>query len=157
MTPFSPRAVDRGLTAVLVSLFRLLDLRFNANRGAEQIAADEAYVDALAEQITQRAAAIGGNAVADLVRQALDARIDLWKSRVPSQGAHLGYREESDGVTRGLLKPPDLAGWTKFDCLNSLRDVEPTVNLLLDDRGMDRLGDHAWTFGSGDGEDEEAA
>jgi len=146
VTPFSPRAIDRGLTAVLAALFRLLDLRFNSNRGAEQIEADAAYVETLVDAILQRAGAIGGNATAELVRQALAARLDQWKATVPKQGAHLGYREEADGVTRGLLTAPGLTGWGRFDCLNSLRDVEPTVNLLLDDQGMDRPDAHEWVF-----------
>jgi hypothetical protein len=32
----------------------------------------------------------------------------------------------------GLLKETGAAEWEEFTCLNSLRDVEGTVNLILD-------------------------
>jgi hypothetical protein len=41
-------------------------------------------------------------------------------------------------VTVGLLSKPSIDPWDEFTCLNSLRDVEPTANLILDDYGMDR-------------------
>ena len=49
----------------------------------------------------------------------------------------LGYDEERDGVTVGLLHRPGLDPWDDFTCLNSLRDVEPTVGLIFDDGGLD--------------------
>ncbi len=52
-------------------------------------------------------------------------------------GAVLGYRDAKDGVTRGLLHKPGLDLWHDFTCLNSLRDVEPMVNLIFDDGKLD--------------------
>jgi hypothetical protein len=49
----------------------------------------------------------------------------------------LGYDEERDGVTVGLLRRPCLDPWDDFTCLNSLRDVEPTVGLIFHDGGLD--------------------
>ena len=49
----------------------------------------------------------------------------------------LGYDEERDGITVGLLRRPGLDPWDDFTCLNSLRDVEPTVGLILHDGGLD--------------------
>ena len=40
-------------------------------------------------------------------------------------------------MTIGLLRKPSIEPWDEFTCLNSLRDVEPTANLILDDFGMD--------------------
>jgi len=37
-----------------------------------------------------------------------------------------------------LLTKPDEEDWETFTCLNSLRDVEPGVALILKDYGMDR-------------------
>jgi hypothetical protein len=37
-----------------------------------------------------------------------------------------------------LLKKPTDEDWDTFTCLNSLRDVEPNVPLVLKDWGMDR-------------------
>ena len=155
VTPFSPRALDRGLSGVLVSLVRLWGLELNDNLGAERVTRDQTAVEAAIDSIVERASQISGNLGADLVEQGLEARLDEWLARVPTKGAHLGYRPRRDGVTVGLLQAPGLAGWDKFTCLNSLRDVEPTVNLLLDDYGMDRDEGRAWTFGPSDSESEE--
>jgi hypothetical protein len=43
----------------------------------------------------------------------------------------LGYQDDTNGVV-GLLKKPGPSDWGKFTCLNSLRDVEGTVDLILD-------------------------
>ena len=37
----------------------------------------------------------------------------------------------------GLLNRPGLEPWDDFTCLNSLRDVEPTVGLIFHDGGLD--------------------
>jgi hypothetical protein len=48
----------------------------------------------------------------------------------------LGYKKQQDSITLGLLKEPERGKWEPFTCLNSLRDVEPTVNLILDERSL---------------------
>jgi len=53
-------------------------------------------------------------------------------STIPS----LGYKKKNDGRTLGLLKGPEQGKWDPFTCLNSLRDVEPSVHLILDERGL---------------------
>ena len=68
--------------------------------------------------------------------------MDLWQKRAQrtAQGNQLGYETKKDGVTIGLLRKPSIEAWDEFTCLNSLRDVEPTANLILDDFGMDDDG-----------------
>jgi hypothetical protein len=51
----------------------------------------------------------------------------------PTSGRVLGYKDRKDGVTVGLLKTPTEEDWQPFTCLNSLRDVEPGVALILND------------------------
>jgi hypothetical protein len=48
----------------------------------------------------------------------------------------LGYKPKKDGLTLGLLKATEAGRWEEFTCLNSLRDVEPGVGLILDDRSV---------------------
>jgi hypothetical protein len=62
----------------------------------------------------------------------LDRRRDEWLSRVHNQKDHkLGYKPEG-GATVGLLEQASDKDWEMFTCLNSLRDVEGTVDLVLD-------------------------
>jgi hypothetical protein len=64
-------------------------------------------------------------------RLKLEIRRDEWLRRIRNASAwRLGYKDESDSVV-GLLQRPGEA-WETFTCLTSLRDVEGTVDLLLD-------------------------
>lgn len=147
VTPFSSRAIDRGLTAVLVALTRLGESTYNANHGAGNVAASHAVVQQALAQIVTRASYIADPTRAVEVEAAVKARIDQWSARIAATvGARLGYKKQEDGSTVGLLANADGGDWQLFACLNSLRDVEPTVNLVLDDGGMDGDVSHTWTF-----------
>ena len=56
----------------------------------------------------------------------------------PPSGLSIASTSRKDGRTLGLLKKPTEGDWEPFTCLNSLRDVEPNVALILRDHGMDR-------------------
>jgi hypothetical protein len=145
VTPFAPRALDRGLSGAMVALVRLLGMEFNANQGASRITRDHGYVKAAVAQLVGRAGRLVGSAGEQLVREALASRLDQWLNRITRlSGAQLGYKEARDGQTVGLLNYPERGGWSTFTCLNSLRDVEPTVNLILNEYGMDREDERTW-------------
>ncbi|KKL64642.1 hypothetical protein LCGC14_2162950, partial [marine sediment metagenome] len=146
VTPFAPRALDRGLSGALVSLVRLAGIELNDNDGASRASREHEYVRQATEQLIERAGRVTGTQGEDLVRSAIAARMDQWMSRNAnvSSGARLGYRDKRDGLTVGLLSDPDNRGWTYFTCLNSLRDVEPTSNLVLNEYGLDREGEPPW-------------
>ena len=73
------------------------------------------------------------------MRAELNDRLDQWlaEAQKAAGGRVLAYDEKKDGVTVGLLNRPSLDAWDDFTCLNSLREVEPTAGLILDDGGMD--------------------
>jgi len=138
VTPFSPRALDRGLTALLVSYLRLFGEEFNSNEAAGKLSRDHPYVQAAIDEISKRAGLIAtdrpGNEVEADVRRELEQRIDHWLARarkLVEGGAQLGYKSLPDGRTLGLLESPGSPHWDLFTCLTSLRDVEPAVNLIL--------------------------
>ena len=141
VTPFSPRARDRGLTGVLVSLIRLPGEEFNKNMEAGSVKRDHNFPQTAIEAISQRAMLIeGSNEIGTEVKQELEERLDEWLSKaqqVSGGGGQLGYRRERGTVTN-LLEDASGRQWTHFTCLNSLRDVEPNVGLVLDNFGMDR-------------------
>jgi hypothetical protein len=133
VTPFSPAALKRGLSGVLVALMRLRDQRLNANAKAGELQDTDAEMPGVIDRIVARAErALGDPSVGVLARQMLMERRDHWLARVRNQIDHrLGYRDDSQGIV-GLLKKPGSGDWEWFTCLNSLRDVEGTVDLILD-------------------------
>jgi ribosomal protein L24E len=142
VTPFSSGAVARGLTALLVSEVRLRGSGFNANGAAGQVGLNEPYVEDAIDRITRRAHTVASADVAAQVKAELCDRVDDWLARAGSVsgGSVLGYQEARDGRTLGLLSKPGFGKWDQFTCLNSLRDVEPMVNLILQDAQMDAPG-----------------
>jgi len=141
VTPFSAGATYRGLSALLVSLIRLPGFEFNANDKAMLMATQRGhqYVNDAIDAITRRAELVAGVEIAEEVKQQLKRKMDLWQKRAQRmvQGSHLGYETKKDGATIGLLRKPSIEQWDEFTCLNSLRDVEPTANLILDDHNLD--------------------
>ena len=145
VTPFSAGATARGLAALLVALIRQPGFEFNSNDKAMLMATQRGhqYVKDAIETITKRAELIAGVEAAEEVRQQLKRKMDLWQKRAQrtAQGNQLGYETKKDGVTVGLLRKPSIEPWDEFTCLNSLRDVEPTANLILDDFNLDDDGE----------------
>lgn len=135
VTPFSARALDRGLSGVMVGLMRLCDAHLNANLKAGEVADTDPMWAEVSDLLRRR----GGNAthdpaVAVRIKEMLDRRRDEWLRRVHNQQDHrLGYKPEG-GSTVGLLEQARDQDWEMFTCLNSLRDVEGTVDLVLDQR-----------------------
>jgi hypothetical protein len=140
VTPFAPRAIDRGLSALLVSLVRLAGVDFNSNDGAAAVKWDHEFVKRAIETIAGRAELVLGNKQAgDEIRKELKHRLDNWlvQATIKTGGSRLGYQERKDGLTRGLLQKPTLGRLEDFTCLNSLREVEPSINLIIDDGSFD--------------------
>ncbi len=140
VTPFAARAVDRGLSAILTSLVRLPGTTYNANQAAGQLDRTAALVQSAIAAIARRAAEVTQSAAeGQKVLSQLQSRLDHWlREAAPKPGgARLGYQTERDGLTRPLLQKAGMGDWDTFTCLGSLRDVEPSVNLLLDDRPLD--------------------
>jgi hypothetical protein len=133
VTPFAPRAVDRGLSALFVSLVRLLGSDLNHNAKASEIDRKHAFVIRAIDTISKRAAHVlmDQNAGAEIKAQ-LKGRLDEWLARTSgSGGGQLAYKGKRDGTTVPLMEQPSVTGWDTFTCLNSLRDVEPTSNFIL--------------------------
>jgi hypothetical protein len=134
LTPFSPGAIDRGLAALMVSLIRLSKEEFNPNERAGRIQRDDPGVQAAIKKIVERAWHISADPqIRDLVQRELGARLDYWLDRAQDcqGGKVLGYRTARDDITVGLLESPGSNGLQPFTCLNSLRNVEPTIGLIL--------------------------
>jgi hypothetical protein len=135
VTPFSARALDRGLSGVMVGLMRLWDAHLNGNLKAGEVTDTDPFWALVSDVLRKRGLrATADPAVESRINDMLVRRRDEWLRRVHNQQDHrLGYRPEG-GATVGLLENPSERDWELFTCLNSLRDVEGTTDLVLDQR-----------------------
>jgi hypothetical protein len=148
VTPFSPGALQRGLAGLLVSMVRLRGTEFNPNEAASRITTSNPYVQDAIEAIVRRAELIGdGVKTGDSCRAELLGKADLWQAEAQNStgGRILTYTEPygPDGPKKGtsvkLLHSPGMERWQEFTCLNSLREVEPSVKLIISDGGLDEV------------------
>jgi hypothetical protein len=131
VTPFAPRALDRGLTAVAIAMIRHRDETTNPN-GAPQRLDPQAVANEAIATLRSRADGVTSTpAVGEDVARALNYRLDSWVALQRRQAVVLGYRDRKDGKTIGLLQQPGDARWSIWTCATSLREVEPGIILLL--------------------------
>lgn len=143
VTPFSPRAIDRGIAGVTVALARLGHPGMTAPRGAFAINKHRQELAWVAELISRRAEAHDmqlGKDEAEALRKKVKDRVtgllDAWASIATRKG-DLQYQREVGIAPPLLFAPldPELARQPReaqqFKANRSLRDVEPTVNLWL--------------------------
>jgi hypothetical protein len=135
VTPFSARALDRGLSGVLVALMRLWEERLNANERAGTLQDSDQLMPVVFAKLVQRAEnATHDKPSGERLLNMLKSRRDEWLKRVHNQTEHrLTYQFEG-GATVGLLEHPATGQWEMFTCLDSLRDVEGSADLVLDSR-----------------------
>jgi hypothetical protein len=131
VTPFAARAVDRGLTGVLVGLIRHALPQFSPNLGAQTADLAGPAVKAVAAAIVARSAQITASSeVEDRVGDAIQDRLDKWlQRRAHIEAARLGYRAATD--VEGLLRDPGTVDWNIWTAAYSLRETEPEANLVL--------------------------
>lgn len=143
VTPFAARAVDRGLSALLVSYIRHTGSDYTENEKAGQFKSDNPNYSLAVKMLSSRAEQVKDKAASSLIKTRLLELEERWVAEAAVKGRKLGYREEA-GTVVGLLEQPGRGEWKAFTCLNSLRDVEPTVKLILDERGIgETRGDSA--------------
>lgn len=133
VTPFAPRAIDRGLTGVLASLVRLHAMDSNPNKGAGKLLATSHSLVQLARDIvSSRSGDVSQSpSTKDLVLRKIEERVDWWVREANQGGRTLGYKPEKDGTTVGLLDQPGTQPWGRFTTPTSMREVEPSVSLIL--------------------------
>ena len=88
VTPFAPRALDRGLTGVLASLLRLSGPDWNANRGAGLVDPAAATAQDARETIRARADDQIGQQAANELADRVNVRLEAWKAEAAGRAAH---------------------------------------------------------------------
>ena len=144
VTPFSPRALDRGLAGVTVALSRLGLDKMTAPLMASGILQYRQELDFVVDVLAKRAEMHDKNldaVTSDELRQKLRSRVqdllDSWKHIAADKDGLLQYQQETGKAPPLLFDPldPELENQLKiarkFKAQRSLRDVEPTVNLWV--------------------------
>lgn len=143
VTPFSPRAIDRGIAAISVALARLGHPGMTAPPRAIEILQHRQDLEYVVDAISDRAEmhdkeldAVEAEALRQKVRGRVKDLLDTWE-RIASQKISLQYQQEVGQAPPLLFDPldPELEKQPmearKFKAQRSLRDVEPTVNLWV--------------------------
>jgi Helicase conserved C-terminal domain len=146
VTPFSPRALDRGLAGTLVALVRQTLPTMTPALGAREILRNRAAMDSLVDSLVSRAEQMvvetkkDSEALRDRVRSRVVDLLDEW-SRIAhdynTDGIALQYQSEVGGAQPLLhtFLDPELKKkprrHQKFRANRSMRDVEPSVNLWV--------------------------
>jgi hypothetical protein len=134
VTPFSARAIDRALTAVVVSEARHLPGGANLNSQAATFDRFGPVAAEIIARVAERAVEVAGNAAirSDIDRE-IKERYDRWQTEQAATGGLLTYKRVSGGGQTYLLrKPEEDPRWGQWTCPNSLRETEPNVNLIID-------------------------
>ncbi|WP_201345181.1 DISARM system helicase DrmA [Thiohalobacter sp. COW1] len=136
VTPYAPRALDRGLTGAMVSLIRLTENDLNPNLGAEQMnSTGRPEVGRTRRTISDRAWMVTDRKpVRDLTETMVSDRFDRWVKEACKGGRRLGYEtERRQGDVVALLKKPGVQVWDELTVPMSMREVEPGVQLVMDE------------------------
>lgn len=138
LTPFATRALERGLSGVYVGMMRQLESGFNANDTAGTLKGTETLLCEVASLMRERGTqAMLKNEVGAEIQKMTDYRRDKWVKKAATAKDHrVGYQDDGQGVVGLLQHAGQTPQWQDFSCLDSLRDVEPMVNLVLDERAV---------------------
>jgi superfamily II DNA/RNA helicase len=147
VTPFSPRALDKGFSGTLISLARQGHEPMTPPLGATEILTQRQQLDFVVDRLSERAAAHAAMPMeeSEALRIKVRARaidlLDEWSKIAGdyrNSGTQLQYNEREAGAAQRLLYDfldPELktkpARFKKFRANRSMRDVEPSVNLWL--------------------------
>ena len=147
VTPFSPRALDRGLAGTLIALARQGHSPMTAPRGATAILSELPKLEFAVEKLSDRAVATHHDSSSDdaeelrkTVRERCKDLLDEWSTiakELHDAGGALQYQTEVGSAQRLLYEflNPELKNLPprhkKFRANRSMRDVEPSVNLWL--------------------------
>ena len=142
VTPFAPRALDRGLTGVLASLLRLGGPEWNPNNGAELVDPAAALARRARESIRARADDQIGHKGADQLAEEVSVRLDEWRAEALVGQRTLVYQRRGKSDTDvSLLQEPGIEGWSDWTVPTSMRNVENAVPLALRPNGISPPGD----------------
>jgi hypothetical protein len=138
VTPFSERARDRALPAVLVAHSRLSEADWSREQDASRFDSDRSSVVEFVDFMVERARVVArqGDDAADELRKQLENRLFEWDqlTKDPS-GLVYSSRGQDQANTRAvLLRPMEIeTAKGQWQASGSLREVEEEIPVVLRD------------------------
>ncbi len=141
VTPFSPRAMDRGLTGSMLSLMRLSDDELNPNDGAANLKQTTSnIVKSTIDSISERVHLVEENPQSQKLAEAsIKQRVDDWVKETNTAGRTVAYEKKGERADSKvpLIKKPGIKEWDRFTVPMSMREVEPGVKLQMNTQKLD--------------------
>ena len=129
VTPFSPRARDRGLHAVLIGLIRMMNSELRSNDSAAEVTTHVKAIEMARQIISERAEAVDDGELEQTMHH-LTRIVEEWNSRA-TVSPNLKFRDFRSREPALLIGADDLER-EGFPTLWSLRDVDSESNLYLE-------------------------
>jgi hypothetical protein len=136
VTPFSPRAMDRGLTGAMLSVMRHRFEPFAPNPGAGALNSPSRpeMISTVASVAERTWEVTEDSAKKSLATAEMKSRADEWAKEAAVPGRTLVYQKYGAGPTAyALLEAPGIRPWSTWTVPMSMREVEPGVNLVMED------------------------
>ncbi len=136
VTPFSPRAMDRGLTGAMLAMMRNRFEPFAPNPGAGALnSPSRPEMVSTVDSVTERTWEVTEDAAKRALATAeMKSRADQWAKEAAVPGRLLVYQKYGAGPTAyALLEAPGIRPWSTWTVPMSMREVEPGVNLVMED------------------------
>ncbi|MHA5047083.1 DISARM system helicase DrmA [Streptomyces sp. SD15] len=154
VTPFTRRALDRGVAATYVAALRQAAYDTSRNLDAHHVDLNGPLAQDVERRLLERAERIGGERPRQYLSERLDRLKDEWRRKREENSSALGYRKEKRKTTivSGLLRRADGSTWTELTVGMSMRETENEINLLLPGGGAfleeSSGGGPDWNFGT---------
>jgi hypothetical protein len=129
VTPFSPRARDRGLHAVLIALARLRIPALRDEEGAARIGDHLEELEPIVDGIVERAARIDPEQATATAAQLRDI-VERWRQRAETDPGLVYWSVGHTGPSLLTAAPPDSES-LEMSTMWSLRDVDAQSNLYF--------------------------
>ncbi|RDI60280.1 DISARM system helicase DrmA [Nocardia pseudobrasiliensis] len=148
-TPFSDRALDRALAAVVVSAVRHSSISALSNDAAHSVPLDGPIATALIELLEARAEKVTHSKwTTEEVGRRTRSLLDKWaKRRKELPAGILGYTQAPD--VAALLVEPGTGRWESFTSPTSMREIENAVLLQLQAVDISVMDAPAWEYAPG--------
>jgi len=153
VTPYTRRAIDRGIAATFVAAVRNAVEEYSRNRDAFDVDLGGALVQEVIDRLLVRAGAVAQQRGRDYLEERIKVVLDKWSAQQGSGTARLGYKDGTwnKQQLKGLLRPGGSGRWETMTVGMSMRETENEINLLFP--GAEALfgptyNEPGWAFGS---------